>query len=136
SPSPAARRQCPWRYCCSSATFRRITAWRWCRSCSTTWASSWWTRSLPTGWRKRRRTRNQRLRQIPEEWSMGETPCRGHFRRGDRIRIREGLFAGDEGEVTQDYQGTGLVAIVLTVFGREVPLQVEKYLLEKLEQST
>jgi transcription antitermination factor NusG len=65
---------------------------------------------------------------------MSEPPGYGKYRRGDRIRFtEETIFRGDEGEVAEDQQAPGSVRVVVKIFGREVQLEVEERLLEKLE---
>ncbi len=65
---------------------------------------------------------------------MSEMPARGMYRRGERVRFTgETFLRGDEGVVTEDQQTPGTVRVTVTIFGREVGLEVEERLLERLE---
>ncbi|MCS7015801.1 MAG: transcription termination/antitermination protein NusG [Gemmatales bacterium] len=52
------------------------------------------------------------------------------FSRGDRVKIREGSFAGMEGEVSEILEQKGKVQVMLKIFGRDVPVEVESWQLE------
>ena len=45
--------------------------------------------------------------------------------RGDRVKVRDGTFAGMEGEVKDILEAKGLVRVELTIFGRPVPVELE-----------
>jgi transcriptional antiterminator NusG len=47
------------------------------------------------------------------------------FDRGDRVKVKEGTFAGMEGEVKDILETKGLVRVELTIFGRPVPVELE-----------
>lgn len=47
------------------------------------------------------------------------------FDRGDRIKVRDGTFAGMEGEVKEVLAEKGAVRVELTIFGRPVPVELE-----------
>jgi transcription termination/antitermination protein NusG len=47
------------------------------------------------------------------------------FERGDRVKVREGTFAGMEGEVKEILEAKGLVRVEITIFGRPVPVELE-----------
>ncbi|MFO0863898.1 MAG: transcription termination/antitermination protein NusG [Gemmataceae bacterium] len=47
------------------------------------------------------------------------------FDRGDRIKVRDGTFAGMEGEVKEVLADKGSVRVELTIFGRPVPVELE-----------
>jgi transcriptional antiterminator NusG len=47
------------------------------------------------------------------------------FDRGDRVKVKEGTFAGMEGEVKEILEAKGLVRVELTIFGRGVPVELE-----------
>jgi hypothetical protein len=42
-----------------------------------------------------------------------------------RVKVRDGTFAGMEGEVKELLEAKGLVRVELTVFGRPVPVELE-----------
>ena len=47
------------------------------------------------------------------------------FEPGDRVRVRGGVFAHMEGEVTDVWDLKGLLRIELTVLGRPVPVELD-----------
>jgi transcriptional antiterminator NusG len=50
--------------------------------------------------------------------------------RGDRVKIKEGMFANMEGEVSEILEAKGLVRVMLKVFGRDVPVELEHWQIE------
>ena len=52
------------------------------------------------------------------------------FRRGDVVKITEGSFESFEGEVDLVDEKRGTVTVVLTIFGRATPVDVEYWTLE------
>jgi transcription termination/antitermination protein NusG len=54
------------------------------------------------------------------------------FHKGDRVKIREGSFENFEGEVDSVDVQKGMVTVLLTIFGRATPVDVEYWQLEKL----
>ena len=52
------------------------------------------------------------------------------FRSGDRVRIKEGHFENYEGEVEAIDEGNGLVTVIITIFGRSVPVKLEHWHIE------
>jgi transcriptional antiterminator NusG len=52
------------------------------------------------------------------------------FDRGDRVKIKEGTFAGMEGEVSEILEAKGLVRVMLKIFGRDVPVELEYWQME------
>lgn len=53
------------------------------------------------------------------------------FDRGDRVRVRDGTFAGMEGEVKDLLEAKGAVKVELTIFGRPVPVELEYWQVEE-----
>jgi uncharacterized protein (TIGR02996 family) len=49
---------------------------------------------------------------------------------GIRVRVRDGTFAGSEGEVTAVIEDRHLVRVELTIFGRPVPVELEYWQVE------
>jgi transcription termination/antitermination protein NusG len=47
------------------------------------------------------------------------------FERGDRVKVKEGVFSGMEGEVKEILEAKGLVRVEVTIFGRPVPVELE-----------
>jgi transcriptional antiterminator NusG len=52
------------------------------------------------------------------------------YDRGDRVKVREGTFAGMEGEVKELLEVKNLVRVELTIFGRGVPVELEYWQVE------
>jgi transcriptional antiterminator NusG len=52
------------------------------------------------------------------------------FDRGDRVKVKDGTFAGMEGEVKDLIEAKGLVRVELTIFGRPVPVELEYWQVE------
>ena len=54
------------------------------------------------------------------------------FENGDRIKIREGAFENFEGTVDSIDSERGIVRVIVTIFGRSTPLDIEYWQVEKL----
>jgi transcriptional antiterminator NusG len=54
------------------------------------------------------------------------------FAKGDRIKIREGAFENFEGVVDSIDPERGIVKVIVTIFGRSTPLDIEYWQIEKL----
>jgi len=54
------------------------------------------------------------------------------FARGDRVKIKEGSFQNFEGTVDSIEEQKGIVTVLLTIFGRATPVDVEYWQLEKI----
>jgi len=54
------------------------------------------------------------------------------FRKGDQIKIREGAFENFEGVVESIDQERGIVKVIVTIFGRSTPLDIEYWQIEKI----
>jgi len=52
------------------------------------------------------------------------------YDRGDRVKVKDGTFAGMEGEVKELIESKGLVRVELTIFGRPVPVELEYWQVE------
>lgn len=62
-----------------------------------------------------------------------ETPSiKVEFEKGDRIKIREGAFENFEGEVDAIDAERGIVKVVVNIFGRSTPLDIEYWQIEKV----
>jgi transcriptional antiterminator NusG len=55
----------------------------------------------------------------------GVAHAKPKFDRGDRVKVKDGTFAGMEGEVKEILEAKGLVRVELTIFGRPVPVELE-----------
>ncbi|MCS7166784.1 MAG: transcription termination/antitermination protein NusG [Gemmatales bacterium] len=73
----------------------------------------------------------QQIQGLSSETADQRPPTtRIRFSRGDRVKIREGSFAGMEGEVSEILEQKGKVQVMLKIFGRDVPVEVESWQLE------
>lgn len=62
-----------------------------------------------------------------------ETPSiKVEFKKGDRIKVREGAFENFEGVVDFIDPERGIVSVIVTIFGRSTPLDIEYWQIEKL----
>jgi transcriptional antiterminator NusG len=62
-----------------------------------------------------------------------ETPSiKVEFKKGDRIKVREGAFENFEGVVDIIDPERGIVSVIVTIFGRSTPLDIEYWQIEKL----
>lgn len=50
---------------------------------------------------------------------------KSRFDKGDKVKVKDGTFAGMEGEVKEVLEGKGAVRVELTIFGRPVPVELE-----------
>lgn len=53
------------------------------------------------------------------------------FKKGDMVKIREGAFEGFEGPVDEVLADKGLVRVIVTIFGRDTPVELEYWQIEK-----
>ncbi len=54
------------------------------------------------------------------------------FKKGDLAKIREGAFENFEGTVDSIDSERGIVRVIVTIFGRSTPLDIEYWQIEKL----
>jgi transcriptional antiterminator NusG len=63
-----------------------------------------------------------------------ETPqVKMEFQKGDSIRIKEGPFENMEGTVDEILPQHGKVRVIVTIFGRATPIDLEYWIIEKIE---
>ena len=65
----------------------------------------------------------------PEE----EPEVRMNFVKGEHVTIKEGPFEGYEGTVDELLPDKGLVRVLVTIFGRQAPIEIEEWKLGKAE---
>lgn len=75
------------------------------------------------------------ISQLPTEQAREQIKVHVGFEKGDRVRVRDGTFAGMEGEVKEitepkDAKEPPRVRVELTIFGRPVPVEVEAWQVE------
>lgn len=62
-----------------------------------------------------------------------ETPnIKVEFEKGDIVKIREGAFENFEGNVDSIDEERGIVRVIVTIFGRSTPLDIEYWQIEKV----
>ena len=54
------------------------------------------------------------------------------FKKGDRVTINEGTFENFEGEVEQVDEANGRVTVMLSIFGRSTPVDIEYWQIESV----
>ena len=75
---------------------------------------------------------NQMLHQ-EEEKSTAEAPkVRIYVERGDRVKIKDGPFENFEGTVEEVLEGRGLVKVMLIIFNRPTPVDLEYWQVERI----
>jgi transcriptional antiterminator NusG len=65
----------------------------------------------------------EKLLKADEEVKIGTTKSK--FDKGDRVKVKDGTFAGMEGEVKEVLEAKGALKVELTIFGRPVPVELE-----------
>lgn len=56
-----------------------------------------------------------------------------NINKGDQVKITEGAFESFEGEVEAVDERRGMVSVIVSIFGRSTPVEVEYWKLEKVE---
>ncbi len=59
------------------------------------------------------------------------TPVSVDFEKGDTVKIKEGAFENFEGAVDEVLPDKGLVRVIVTIFGRPTPVELEYWQVEK-----
>ena len=72
----------------------------------------------------------ERMRGAQGQLKPGIAPTKPQYDRGDRVKVKDGTFAGMEGEVKELLEAKGLVRVELTIFGRPVPVELEYWQVE------
>lgn len=54
------------------------------------------------------------------------------FVKGDRVRVKEGYFQNFEGDVDAIDQANGRVTVMISIFGRSTPVELEHWQIEKI----
>ncbi|MBC7834539.1 MAG: transcription termination/antitermination factor NusG [Phycisphaerales bacterium] len=57
------------------------------------------------------------------------------FGKGENVRIKDGPFEGYEGTVDELFPEKGVVRVLVTIFGRQAPIEIEEWQLGKSEDS-
>jgi transcriptional antiterminator NusG len=68
-----------------------------------------------------------------DEEQAAEAPkLKINFKKGDRVKINEGTFENFEGEVEQIDEANGRVTVMLSIFGRSTPVDIEYWQIESV----
>ena len=68
-----------------------------------------------------------------KEEQTAESPrLKINFKKGDRVKINEGTFENFEGEVEQIDESNGRVTVMLSIFGRSTPVDIEYWQIESV----
>jgi transcriptional antiterminator NusG len=54
------------------------------------------------------------------------------FRSGDRVRVKEGNFQNLEGDVDRIDEANGRVTVIISIFGRSTPVELDHWQIETL----
>jgi transcriptional antiterminator NusG len=65
-----------------------------------------------------------------EETAADAPKLKINFKKGDRVKINEGTFENFEGEVEQIDEANGRVTVMLSIFGRSTPVDIEYWHIE------
>jgi transcriptional antiterminator NusG len=67
-------------------------------------------------------------------YKQEETPTFANlnFAKGDKVKIREGAFENFEGVVEEINPQKGTVRVIVTIFGRPTPVEIEYWMVEKI----
>lgn len=65
-----------------------------------------------------------------EEQTADAPRLKINFKKGDRVKINEGTFENFEGEVDQIDESNGRVTVMLSIFGRSTPVDIEYWQIE------
>jgi len=63
----------------------------------------------------------------------GSGQVKVEFKKGDPIKIKEGPFENFEGTVDEIFPDKGVVRVIVTIFGRATPLELEYWQLERVD---
>jgi transcriptional antiterminator NusG len=74
----------------------------------------------------------ERMLLVAEKPDEGEATLGIQVKKGDRVKIREGSFEGFEGNVELVDEQKGVVTVLITIFGRSTPVDVEYWQVEPL----
>lgn len=70
---------------------------------------------------------------LKEAEKTEDTPSiKVEFEKGDLVKIREGAFENFEGSVDSIDSERGVVRVIVTIFGRSTPLDIEYWQIEKV----
>lgn len=76
----------------------------------------------------------QRIMIATKGVEAGESPIKTSipFKPGDRVRVKEGYFENFEGDVDSIDQANGRVTVMINIFGRSTPVELEHWQIESV----
>lgn len=76
----------------------------------------------------------QRMINLGKDADTGETQIKTAipFKIGDRVRVKEGNFLNFEGEVSEIDEANGRVTVMINIFGRSTPVELEHWQIESV----
>jgi transcriptional antiterminator NusG len=74
----------------------------------------------------------QRIVAKQEEKTDAAPKLKVSFSTGDRVKINEGTFESFEGEVSRFDQTSGHVTVMINIFGRSTPVELEYWQIERI----
>ncbi|MND05215.1 hypothetical protein D3C83_258640 [compost metagenome] len=54
------------------------------------------------------------------------------FKKGDRVRVKEGYFQNFEGDVDVIDEANGRVTVLVNIFGRSAPVELDHWQIENV----
>ncbi len=111
--------------------------------------STWRSTTTPGSWSARRRasatspvrpasrrrccrTRSRKIVAKQEEKTDEAPKLKIDFNVGDRVKINEGTFENFEGEVDRIDEANGRVTVMINIFGRSTPVELEYWQIETI----
>jgi transcription termination/antitermination protein NusG len=67
-----------------------------------------------------------------EERTSEEARIAIPFKSGDRVRVKEGYFQNFEGEVESIDETNGRVTVIISIFGRSTPVELQHWQIESV----
>ena len=76
----------------------------------------------------------ERIITRPRETEEEEAPIKIGipFKVGDRVRVKEGNFENQEGDVDAVDEANGRITVIINIFGRSVPMELDHWQVEPL----
>lgn len=68
----------------------------------------------------------------PEEGAGGQVKTAIPFKAGDRVRVKDGYFQNFEGDVEEIDEANGRITVMINIFGRSTPVELEHWQVEAL----
>jgi transcriptional antiterminator NusG len=67
-----------------------------------------------------------------EEGQQGAVKTAIPFKKGDRVRVKEGYFQNFEGDVDVIDEANGRVTVLVNIFGRSAPVELDHWQIENV----